>query len=259
MVLTKVLRRWGTIPAVRVAQLEMSLPLPPQLTGPWASLQAHFGLNSDSGNMMSNLILNFSPSGVYQMRINTGLPMSIQTSEEEFARVCREVEGLALPVYTAIVHAVVAYSRGNLHACLSHVRQITEHLRPLLSAYYDRVHDANIARSAWLSHVQGFFAWGMGYRDEKTGEWVKFDGLSGNQVMLFQAVDAFLGFDIYLSKEMLEGNVPQLQRNFCSAVKRASFRHRLESEGLEGRIKGELGEIVKRMRVSLQTCSEART
>src|SRR6185369_9816882 len=102
--------------------------------------------------------------------------------------------------------------------------QIAAGLRPVLGAYYDRVHDKTIARNVWLSHVQGFFAWGMGKEDAATGEWIKFDGLSGNQVMLFQAVDAFLGLGLYLSEETRHGNVPRLQREFCDAISRASFR-----------------------------------
>jgi len=197
---------------------------------------------------MSNLVLNFSPSGVYQFRVNTGLSPQIQHSEEEFARVLHLVEARAMPVYRAVIHAILAHSRGDLSRCLHHTKAITANLRPVLSEYYDRVHDAAIARSAWLSHVQGFYAWGMGYQDEK-GRWVKFDGLSGNQVMLFQVVDAFLGLDVYLNEDALLGNVPKLQREFCDSVRRASFRGRLGDSGLEARLKEEMGEIVKRMRV----------
>ncbi|KAK4444714.1 hypothetical protein QBC34DRAFT_474141 [Podospora aff. communis PSN243] len=242
--------RWGTIPSVRPAQLELSLPLPHPLTTPWTHLQSHFGLISDSGNIMSNIVLNFSPSGHYQFRINSGLSPSITSSEEEFSRVLRGVEGGAIPIYAAIIKAILAYNRGEMESCLVHTRQISEGLRPVLAEYYDRVHDKTIARSAWLSRVQGFYAWGMGFQDERTGEWVKYDGLSGNQVMLFQAVDAFLGLEVYLGEEARLGNVPRLQREFCEAVGRASFRAGLgEGGGVEGMVRGEMGEIVKRLRV----------
>ena len=200
---------------------------------------------------MSNIILNFSSSSeTYQFRINTGLSHRIQHSEEEFSRVLREVEARSMPIYKAIVDSILAHARGDLPSCLSHTRRIGEGLRPVLSAYYDRVHDKTIARDAWLSRVQGFYAWGMGVEDARTGKWIKFDGLSGNQVMLFQAVDAFLGLEVYLSEETRHGNVPRLQREFCDAVARASFRGLLGDEGVEGKIQGEMGEIVKRMRVS---------
>ena len=242
-------RSWGTIPAVRVAQLEKTVSLPPELVSTWDTLQAHFGLASDSGNMMSNLVLNFSLSEEYIFKINTGLPATVVDSEEEFARVAREMEGLAVPVYHHIVRAILAWARGDKVACLEHMRGVTAQLRPLLSSYYDRVHDARIARSVWLSHVQGFYAWAAGYQDATTGEWVTFDGLSGNQVLLFQVLDSFLGIEPYLTRQVLERNVPVLQREFCAAVARHTFRNKLGDEGVEGQIRAEFGEIVKRLRV----------
>ncbi|KAK0718467.1 hypothetical protein B0T26DRAFT_741428 [Lasiosphaeria miniovina] len=241
--------RWGTIPVVSPAQLEKSIALPPALTAPWASLQAHFGLASDAGNMMSNIVLNFSPEGEYTHKINTGLSATVLGSEEEFARICNEMEALAVPVYHAVIRAVIAFSRGDKDDCLARMQQITARLRPLLSTYYDRVHDGKIARAEWLSRVQGFYAWGAGREDASTGEWTTFDGLSGNQVLLFQVLDAFLGLDVYLSKEVQERNVPVLQREFCAAVARHTFRHALGEEGVDGLIRGEFAEIVKRLRL----------
>jgi hypothetical protein len=240
---------WGTIPAVRVAQLEKTVDLPPELVGTWASLQDHFGLASDSGNMMSNLILNFSLSEEYIFKINTGLPTVVTSSEEEFARVAREMEALAVPVYRHVVRAVLAWARGDLPACLAHMRGVTGQLRPALASYYNRVHDAHIARSVWLSNVQGFYAWAAGREDPKTGQWVTFDGLSGNQVLLFQVLDAFIGIEPYLTREVLERNVPVLQRELCAAVARHSFRHKLGEEGIEGQIREEFADIVKKLRV----------
>jgi len=201
--------------------------------------------------MMSNLILNFSPSGEYSFRINTGLSATVQTSEEEFARICNEMEAMAIPVYHDVVRATIHYAAGDKAACLERVRAITAQLRPLLSTYYDRVHDARIARSAWLSRVQGFYAWGAGYQNEETGEWEKFDGLSGNQVLLFQVLDAFLGIESYLPQKVLEMNVPCLQREFCAAVGRHSFRNELGEDGVDGWLRSEFGEIVKRLRVRI--------
>jgi len=234
---------------VRVAQLEKIVSLPPELVSPWASIQRHFGLVSDSGNMMSNLVLNFSPTGEYSFKINTGLPPVVNISEEEFARIPHEIEGLAVPIYHNIVKAIISFTGGDKVTCLEHVQGITSQLRPLLSSYYERVHDAKIARSVWLSRVQGFQAWGAGYQNKTTGEWVKFDGLSGNQVLLFQVLDAFLGLEAYLPQEVQEMNVPALQREFCAAVGKHAFRHILGEEGVEGQIKVEIGEIVKRLRV----------
>ncbi|KAK4185422.1 hypothetical protein QBC35DRAFT_503696 [Podospora australis] len=249
--------RWATIPVVRVAQLEKTVTLPQELVSPWDSMQSHFGLDSESGNNMSNLVLNFDPSGEYALRINTGLSHLITSSEEEFGRIFHEVEVLAVPVYHAIVMSIVSFARGNQQACLGHVKEIMAQLRPLLSSYYDRVHDSKIARSVWLRNVQGFYGWGVGsdrrepITTDSAGqkEWEKFDGLSGNQVLLFQALDAFLGLEAYLPKLVQERNVPELQRDFCDVVGKYGFRHLLSDDGIEGEIKNEFGEIVKRLRV----------
>lgn len=236
---------------MRVAQLERTVTLPPELVSSWAWLQQHFGLNSDSGNMMSNLVLNFYPSGKYALQINVGMSPVITTSEEEFARITHEMESLSVPVYHDVVMAIISFARGDKAACLAHVRGITNQLRPLLSTYYDRVHDSKINRAVWLSYVQGFQAWGAGQQNATTGEWEKYDGLSGNQVLLFQVLDAFLGIESYLPKEVLEMNVPRLQREFVLAVGRHGFRHQLGEGEVDKQIATEFSEIVKRLRVRL--------
>ncbi|KAK4195140.1 hypothetical protein QBC40DRAFT_310917 [Triangularia verruculosa] len=241
--------RWASIPVVRLAQLEKSIALPEELVVPWNSMQSHFGLDSESGNNMSNLVLNFNTAGDYALKINTGLSSLVQSSEEEFARIFHEVEVLGVPIYSSIIEGIVAHARGDKESCLEHVRDIRDQLRPLLSSYYDRVHDARIARSVWLSRVQGFYAWGVGHQNSTNGEWEKFDGLSGNQVLLFQALDAFLGLEAYLPKVIQERNVPVLQRRFCEVVKRHGFRSELGNEGIDGKIKREFEDIVKRLRV----------
>ncbi|KAI2623080.1 hypothetical protein GGR54DRAFT_35877 [Hypoxylon sp. NC1633] len=132
--------------------------------------------------------------------------------------------------------------------------RINAQLRPLLSSYYDYLHDGKIAHSVWLSHVQGFYAWGIGHVDETSKEWVKFDGLSGNQVLLFQALDAFLGLEPYLSLRDQERNVPARQRALCGVFKKHSFRKMVSGatgDETDAKIEEEFGEIVKRLRVSL--------
>ena len=246
--------RWAIVPVVRVAQLEKNIRLPPSLDLPWTYMQRHFGLTSPSGNDTSNIILNFSPSAAYILRINTGLSDTITRSEESFARIFHEVEVLALPIYHAVVSSLLAFARRDLHTTLLHTRRVTAYLRPLLSSFYDRAHDASIAHDAWLSHVQGFYAWGAG--EEHGGgvqeeEGAMFDGLSGSQVLLFQVLDGFLGFDPYLSEESRRRSVPKRQRMFCDAVARHAFRGQLGEGGVEGRLRAELGEVVKRLRVTI--------
>lgn len=149
-----------------------------------------------------------------------------------------------------MVRAITAFKADDRSSCLRHLARIQEQLRPLLSIYFDRMHDQKISREAWLGHVQGFLAWGAGYRDEQTGEIVKYDGLSGNQILLFQVMDAFLGMEPYLSTESLEQNVPFRQREFCRLLRKHSIRDKLEDDGTNKEIAQGFDKIAKRLRVS---------
>lgn len=89
--------------------------------------------------------------------------------------------------------------------------------------------------------------------NKESGELVKFDGLSGNQVMLFQALDAFLGLDEYLSPESLERNVPSRQRDFCSILRKNSFRKMVKDcryNKSMADMTTEFRQILERLRVS---------
>ncbi|KAK7747507.1 hypothetical protein SLS53_001762 [Cytospora paraplurivora] len=207
---------------------------------------------------MSNLVLNFDSEvgGEHVFKINTGMPVSITSAEEHFARIFFDIERLALPIYHDIVQAITTFARNDKASCAWHVASISAHLRPALNTYYERVHDKAIPISIWLSRVQGFFAWGAGRTNSSTGEWERFDGLSGNQILLFQVLDAFLGMEPYLSAQDLERTVPLRQRAFCKAVEKYSFRGKLNSppnDDNEMQILRELDEIIKRLRVSLIT------
>lgn len=191
--------RWGTTPVVKVAQLEKEVILPKELVVPWHALQRHFGCMSDSGNNTSNLVLNFDLDGSHVFKANQGMTGRIEFAEKAFARIFHETEVRALPVYHDIVMASISWARNDKAACANYVSRIDLSMRNVLNKYFDTMHDGKIPRTVWLSRVQGFFAWGVGSKDEN-GEWVKFDGLSGNQVLLFQAMDAFLGLEPYLSE-----------------------------------------------------------
>lgn len=245
--------RWATIPVVSAAQLEQRFDIPVELDEPWSYLQRHFACLSDSGNNMSNLVLNFDidAGGEHVFQINTGMPEIVTSAEEQFARIFFEVERLALPVYHDIVLSILTFARNDKASCARHMASISAQLRPILNTYYDRAHDKVISLSVWLSHVQGFYAWGAGRLNDQTGEWDKFDGLSGNQVLLFPVLDAFLGIEQYLSPRDQERNVPIRQRVFCRAIEKHSFRRKVESpnDEDEARILHEFNEIIKRLRV----------
>jgi hypothetical protein len=148
-----------------------------------------------------------------------------------------------------MVLAIIAFARSDKAACANHVSRIAKQLRPLLSSYYDRLHNSVVAHSAWLSHVQGFYAWSAGYVDEATGDWIQFDGLSGNQVVIFQALDAFCGLGRYMDEKTRERNIPTRQRMLVEVLEKHSFRTKLLSSREDSDIAQEFENIIKRLRV----------
>lgn len=181
------------------------------------------------------------------------MPRRVLMGEEAFARIFHDVEVLGVPIYMGMIRAIVAFETSQLGACAQHVADIVVQLRWVLGCYFNNMHDQVIAQTVWLSHIQGFQAWGIGHYDEQTQHWEKYDGLSGNQVLLFQALDAFLDIAQYLSPKDQMRNVPMRQRDFCHALRTHSFRRKLE--GLQGNqsidaVKAYLDEIVVKLRVS---------
>lgn len=151
-----------------------------------------------------------------------------------------------------MLHAIVAFARNDKVACAKHMAGVTAALRPILGNYYNNLHDQKIPLKVWLSHVQGFFAWNAGYVDPETNEHVIYDGISGNQILVFQCLDAFLGYDAYLSKLDQDRNLPARQRALVKALEKHSFRkflHEAPQDEAEEQIQKEFAEIVRRLRV----------
>lgn len=102
--------------------------------------------------------------------------------------------------------------------------------------------------------MQGIHAWGLNSITSTSGEMTKHDGLSGNQLLAFQVLDAFIGLEPYLSATDLERSIPLRQRRLCQAFERHCFRHRLGELGDgtsedERAIHTAFGDIVRRLRV----------
>lgn len=148
-----------------------------------------------------------------------------------------------------MIRAIIAFARSDKAACANHVSRIAKQMRPLLSSYYDRLHNSVVAHSIWQSHVQGFHAWSAGYIDEATGDLIRFDGLSGNQVVIFQALDAFCGMGKYMDEETRERNISARQRKLVEVLEKHSFRTKLLSSREDSDIAQEFENIIKRLRV----------
>lgn len=131
-------------------------------------------------------------------------------------------------------------------SCAHHLENIATRLRPLLRVFHENLREARVSHSVWLRYVQGFQAWGAGRMVH--GEFVKYDGLSGNQVLFFQALDAFLGIDRYLSDENFTRYIPAKPRELCLAFRKHSFRSKL-TEPRDTKILGKIREIVRQLKV----------
>ncbi len=147
-----------------------------------------------------------------------------------------------------MVQSILAFEANNKSTCLRHSKNVAWRLRDLLLIFYKNMRESRIAHSVWLSRVQGFQGWGVGRMID--GEFVKYDGLSGNHVLFFQALDAFLGLDRYLTDENMNRYIPVNQRELCLAFKRHSFRNKLD-DGTDLGIRDELTRIANHLKVRL--------
>lgn len=152
----------------------------------------------------------------------------------------------AFPIYYEMVCAVICFEENDKESCLNHLKDVTSRLRHLLLVFYENLKESRVSHSVWLSYVQGFQGWGVGKMVD--GEFIKYDGLSGNHVLFFQALDAFLGMDRYLTDENMIRYIPVNQRELCIALKRHSFRNKLK-EPSDTKIEEEVRKIVNQLKV----------
>ncbi|KAM3485315.1 hypothetical protein MY8738_001322 [Beauveria namnaoensis] len=238
--------RWATIPIVKVAQAETVVDFPVQLDSAWAPLQRHFGCAAESGNNTANVLYNFNLDGNRVFKINIGQSDEIESSEEAFFRMFYDIEKLARTVYIDMVDAIVAFEQKRKADSLRHLQKLKPQLDEIYQIFYDGLVDAKVSRKVWLSYCQGFQGWGVGRFVD--GRHVKYDGLSGNHVLIFQAIDAFFGMERYLIDENMIRYIPVRQREFTSVLRRHSIRAQIE-KGQDEEIRAELSKLVHITRV----------
>jgi hypothetical protein len=145
-----------------------------------------------------------------------------------------------------MVRAVICFEADDKVSCANHLENVSCRLRQLLLVFYDNLTESRVSRSVWLSYVQGFQGWGVGRM--VNGELIKYDGLSGNHVLFFQALDAFLGMDRYLTDENMIRYIPVNQRELCLALKKHSFRNKLHQHS-DMMIEDKVRTIVNQLKV----------
>ena len=152
----------------------------------------------------------------------------------------------AFPVYYDMVQAIISIQKDDREMCLKYLEDMNVRIRHLLKIFYQNLTESRVSHSVWLSYVQGFQGWGVGRMID--GEYVKYDGLSGNHVLFFQALDAFLGMDRYLSDQNMDRYIPVKQRLLCISLKKNCFRETVEGE--KGTLmKEEFRKMVKYLKV----------
>lgn len=146
-----------------------------------------------------------------------------------------------------MVDAIVAFEESRKADSLRRLQQLKPKLDKIYQLFYDGLVDAKVSRKVWLSYCQGFQGWGVGRVID--GRYVKYDGLSGNHVLIFQAIDAFFGMERYLIDENMIRYIPVRQREFTSVLRRHSIRAQIEKGEYE-EIRAEISKLVQAMRVS---------
>lgn len=131
-------------------------------------------------------------------------------------------------------------------SCVKHLENINFRTRHLFLVFYENLTESRVSRSVCLSYVQRFQGWGVERMVD--GEFVKYDGLSGNHVLFFQALDAFLGMDRYLTDENMIRYIPINQRGLCITFKNHSFHNKVKEHN-DMRIEGEFTKIVNQLKV----------
>ncbi|KAF4237968.1 hypothetical protein CNMCM6457_000445 [Aspergillus fumigatiaffinis] len=157
-----------------------------------------------------------------------------------------DIEALARIVYIDMVDAIVAFEENRKADSLQRLQQLKPKLDKIYQVFYDGLVDAKVSRKVWLSYCQGFQGWGVGRVID--GRHVKYDGLSGNHVLIFQAIDAFFGMERYLIDENMIRYIPVRQREFTSVLRRHSIRAQIEKGEYE-EIRADISKLVQAMRV----------
>ncbi|KAI1754197.1 hypothetical protein F4782DRAFT_493595 [Xylaria castorea] len=237
--------RWAALPVVKVAQLEKVVDFPPELSVLWPYLQRYYGFTSDGGNHTSNVLMNFNSRGERIFKFNNSRYPLIQSAEEGFFRLLYDIDVMSFDIFYDIVIVITSFEDSDTRSCLEGLRSINSNLRGLFVLFNQKMREQNVSRKVWLNYVQSIHAWGAGRMIDD--EFIQFDGVSGNQILIFQALDALLGMGTYHPDEDLKRYIPASQRGFCKSIKEYSFRSCLKGTEDEA-IKAEFETLVSQLK-----------
>ncbi|KAJ6184692.1 hypothetical protein N7519_005993 [Penicillium mononematosum] len=187
-----------------------------------------FDITSPSGNIMANAVYNLDSHGKIVYPVNEGMSDTVKSTELAWSRIFYDSEVMAIPVYFAMIQAIIAFERRDKKLCLAHIETALINLRKVMQNLYVKMNDPHVSRAIWVRHISGIHSWGLTLETDDPP--VEYGGLSGSQILLFLAVDAFLGIDRYHSDEELKMHISRNMRDFSATIRRYSFRKLLSEK-----------------------------
>ncbi|KAI0867765.1 hypothetical protein GGS24DRAFT_507467 [Hypoxylon argillaceum] len=238
--------RWGTNPVVKVVQEEKQLRFPLELDIPWSYCQRRFGITSPGGNIMANIVCNFDQRGDPVYLVNEGMSEVVQKTELAWGHLFLDSEIKGVPLYCAMIKAIGSFEKGDKIATLEYSKVASHHLRKVFKNIYEHMNDLHVAHSVWAKHISGIHGWAMKLESDKNQ--VEYGGLSGSQILVFQAVDAFLGLSSYHPDHEIAWHISRNMRFLSTALRVHSFRKRLSKSHDDASIGTVLDQMIKQLR-----------
>ncbi|KAJ6788376.1 hypothetical protein PWT90_04636 [Aphanocladium album] len=119
----------GINPIVIEAQFETAVLLPEELAIPWQHVQRYFGFTSESGTLMFNTVLNVHNLELDPVYVgDRDMGQDIKDSERNFYRLFPNVEQLSLPIYAAMIKAILQHENGTARLCQIQLQTIAAFL-----------------------------------------------------------------------------------------------------------------------------------
>lgn len=103
-----------------------------------------------------------------------------------------------------MIRAIICFKENDKLSCVKHLENITFRVRYLLLIVYENLKEFRASHSV-VELRPGLPRLGVGKMVD--GKFVKDNGLNSNYVLFFQALDAFLGMDRYLTDENILSSV----------------------------------------------------
>jgi hypothetical protein len=136
---------------------------------------------------------------------------------------------------------------GQKQACIEHLQGVSVHLKSVFQIYYEYIVESKDPRHVFTAYIQGFHGWAAG--ELINDEYVEYDGSSGAHLVLFNALDYFLGLEPFFHEQDFIKYFSYSQRRFMASIKAHAFRPAAEQADNTGLVQ-QFEKIAKQLRVS---------